>query len=184
MNNPWSHDERSRDERALGDLLRQEARAVQAEFSEPLHQNICQAVRQLKADEISLEHSSRGRARPRLAGLAVAAVVVLAAVFAWRNGNPAKVPQHAAPPAPVASPMTMAHLPGAPSLPGMMDRAAIEVDRLISDKLVVEQWAYLEHDARLLANALTGGSLRRFVQPAGSEREPNRTEKKGISPIF
>ena len=176
MNNPWSHDERARDERALGDLLRQEVRAAQAEFSEPLHQNICHAVRQVKADEISLEHPSRGRVRPRLAGLAVAAVVVLAAMFGWRSGNPAKVPQ---PPAPVASPMPMAHLPGAPSLPGMMDRAAIEVDRLISDKLVVEQWAYLEHDVRLLANALTGGSLRRFVQPASmrvnriaAERDP------------
>jgi hypothetical protein len=178
MNSPWSHDERARDERVLGDLLRQEARAAQAGFSEPLHRNICQAVRQLKADEISLEHPSRGRVRPRLAGLAVAAVVVLAAVFAWRTGSPAKVPQPPASPAPVASPMPMAHLPGAPSLPGMMDRAAIEVDRLISDKLVVEQWAYLEHDACLLANAVTGGSLRRFVQPASSAREPNRSRTR------
>ena len=168
MSNPWPHDER-----AFGDLLRQEARATEPKFSEPLHQSICQAVRQFKADQISIQPAGSGRVRLWWAPLAVT-VFVLAAIFARRADNPAQAPEHSPPPALHPNPITIAHLHGAPSLPGLVDRAAIEVDRLISDKLVAEQLTYLEHDARVLANAVTGGSLRRFVQPAAHAREPGR----------
>jgi hypothetical protein len=161
MSNP-----RSQDERAFGELLRQEAQAGQPEFSERLHRDICYAVRQSHADHVSNRVPHRRGPLWRWALPAAAAVLMLAVFFGWRNGNLFHFAEHRVPGASDPGSIAVAHLPAAPSLPGLMDRAALEVDRLITEKLVAEQWAYLEHDALVLANAVTGGSLRRFVQPS------------------
>jgi hypothetical protein len=160
LNNPRPHDES-----AFGELLRREAKASHPDFSERLHQDICHAVRQSQADQVSLPLINRGVTQRRWASLAVAAAVVLAIFWGWQSGSFIHVLERG-PIGPEPSPVVAAHMPATPSLPGLMDRAALEVDRLISEKLVTEQWAYLEHDALVLANAVTGGSLRRFVPPA------------------
>jgi hypothetical protein len=161
LNNPRPHDES-----AFGELLRREAKAHQPEFSERLHQDVCHAVRQSQADRVSLAPHHRV-AHWLWAPLAVAALLVLAVCWGWQSGGFFHVTQRG-PVDSEPSPVVAAHLSTAPSLPGLMDQAALEVDRLISEKLVTEQLAYLEHDALVLANAVTGGSLRRFVPPAAA----------------
>jgi len=163
MSDPLSKP-RPHDESAFGELLRGEAKASQPGFSERLHQDICHAVRQSQADRVLLPLTEHPRTHWRWAPLAVAAVLVLAIFWGWRSGGFVHVPQRG--PAGLEPGSIMANdLPAAPSLPRLMDQAALEVDRLIGEKLVTEQWAYLEHDALVLANAVTGGSLRRFVPP-------------------
>ncbi|HEY5313412.1 MAG TPA: hypothetical protein VIK18_12875 [Pirellulales bacterium] len=52
-----------------------------------------------------------------------------------------------------------------------MDRAATQAGEFVNQKLVAKQLAYLEHDARVLASAMTGGSLDSILslQPAARD---------------
>jgi hypothetical protein len=160
----------SRAEQSFGDLLRQEARASQPGFSGPLHSDICHAVRQLKADQLVIQHAGVARMRRLWSSLAVAAVVVLVTIVAWRTDRPAEIPERRQ--AHAADPAAIAQLPGTPSLSEWVDRVALNVDRRIADTFVTEQLAYLEHDTRVLASAVTGGSLLRFVEPDGGHVQP------------
>jgi len=109
------------------------------------------------------------------AALASAAVILLAITLARRGEKSTDVTTSA--PSKVAGNTTreiVVATPVAGSLPVIVDRASLQVDRMLRDKLVLEQWAYLEHDARVLAYAVTGNSLRAFLHPAALLHEPER----------
>ena len=148
MTKKWSDDEAS-----FGELLRQEARAAMQPFSESLHERICRAARQFRADEASAALAIGGsKTRLGWASLAFAAVCLMVAAIAWQAQRAPHAPQiRAVAPAEnelVSTPVR--------SLPGLADLAAVEAGRLIDRQLLATQLAYLEHDAGLLARMLTG----------------------------
>src|SRR6185437_8872847 len=101
-------------------------------FSERLHRNICQAVRRVQADAVSLPAVRGPWGVWPWATLAVAAVLLMALVFAWANP---KLSVDGQPNSQATDPafIAVAQSPGPPLLPGLMGRAALEVDRLIAE---------------------------------------------------
>jgi hypothetical protein len=140
------------EERALAERLKGEAQASRPAFSEDLHARICGAVRAGQAGPDRPRDALAGRARWAYVALA-AACLVGAAALAWRLTTPAVSPANA--------PDT-AKLPAGPSSPptdletltGIPDRTAEHVGALVESTLANQQWAYLDHDARLAADML------------------------------
>jgi ferric-dicitrate binding protein FerR (iron transport regulator) len=162
-------------DREFAQRLREEAHAYESKFSEAVHRRICDAVLEQRVPGIKLAHADNRPGSRVWAALASAAVILLAITLAWRFDKPVDDANHS--PSIAAGNLPREILivaPDASSLPVMVDRAALRVDRMLDDELLLEQWAYLEHDARVLAYAVTGDSLRAFLQPADSIGETER----------
>ncbi len=69
---------------------------------------------------------------------------------------------------------------------GLADRAAAEIDALVDSTMVQQQWAYLDHDARLAAEVLLDQlpfDVMSVVEPgpAGSPGPSDFTSPPGLS---
>ena len=142
------------EEKTLADWLRREAEATRPEFSETLHGRIRRTLEDRKAPARQRGRTSwPGR---RWAYAAVAATLMIGvSLLAWRLSTPtgpgpgpaqqtATVGDPAQPPA-VLSPLV--------DVAGMTDRTTQQVGTLAS-VLTTQQWAYLDHDARVAMDLL------------------------------
>lgn len=141
--------------RALAEALKREAEAMRPEFSEGLHERICVALRQSQARAAPLLVASwRGR---RWISAAVAAVCVIGvSLAAWQLIGPS-----APVPVPVVPVVEEAKLPEASDPLEGWSEATVEPRRtvqlvglMVDSNLTVNQWASLNHDARLATRML------------------------------
>ena len=130
------------DQKHLANRLREEAQATRPEFSQELHQRICQAVQQDKT--LPVRHPRAAPWRQRFLPLAVAAALLLGVSFtAWWFSRPAEQgpgPTEIA--ESVADPFDLA---------GETGRAAEQFGLLVDSALNQQQWGYLDHDVQLAA---------------------------------
>lgn len=146
----------------MRDELRREAQTARPEFSETLHEKIWRAVQQCKApSEVTAFNVARAP-RPLRWGLAVAtAASLLLAVFAWqaaenqaqlssavpRNTNEEKT-------RPSTNVDEDSDLQRVAELTG---GATETVDTWLDAALAEQRWAYLDHDAKAILEAVTSG---------------------------
>lgn len=152
------HDDNSPTEsggkRFLSERLKREAASSRPAFSESLHERICRAIRDQHAPPAPLP---AGRSTSRRAGWAmVAAAVAVAAsvvLVVWRpRQTPEPQPGRVQPTASVPeAPNPLAELD---NLPVLGDPTPEEFGLLVDATLTRQQWAYLDHDARVGAELL------------------------------
>ena len=169
----------SGDERALAERLKQEALASRPEFRETLHARIRRAVGQCKASgAVTYRRPAASWLSPRWVPAAAAAVCILGAlVILWQPdqrgressnmGTDGSSKQQAAgsrqqaagskstihnPQSTILSDANPAKELGA--LTNLADIAVEEIDFLLGSTVATQQWAYLDHDARLVAQTL------------------------------
>ena len=155
MTEPISPEE----EMALADRLKQEAWASQPEFSEALHERICQAIEDTAT--LAPRHAATSLRRPRMAYAAAAAVCVVGVpLLAWRLSvalAPQALPPELAP--------AVVHAPEAPdellaqNIPPS-HLLAIDAGRSMQD------WADLQHDARMATQMLIDQLPLEMTSPA------------------
>jgi hypothetical protein len=145
---------------ALAERLRAEARDSRPAFSQRLHARICDAVRQCGV----LHASGRRRGFRRslgLAGVAAAAASLLAAaVLLGPSRRPVRPVVLAKAPGPAIRSSASPALSTEPAesesgfelVTDLTDRATEHLDSLVD---AADQWAYLDHDARLALESLS-----------------------------
>ena len=172
VNQPWFQDER-----AFGEPLRRECGRTQ--------------VLATAARSDLPRRPSRGPTAPRpsirathpvllWSPVALAAAVVLAAIVVWRSdllNGPRRASCDAARAGCAAS--SSGRYPGGRgydqcALVAGLNGRAMCADQFLQE-LVAEQLAYLEHDVRVLASAMTGGSLDSILSLQPAARQPNRS---------
>jgi len=158
------------DERRLAECLRREAEEERPAFSETLHRRIVEA---LPSREAMPRPGGARRPAPRLwlaaalvAGVAVAAVLVVSQVLDHRAAGPptpdetAVVPKERTPHERVPHEREPSPEPDAGEqnaldpLGAVASGTPVNVDRLVDATLGKSKWAYLDHDARLAANLM------------------------------
>lgn len=152
MTEPISPD----DEKALADCLKREAEASRPAFSEGLHARIRQEVAHGE-----LHSWRRPAARPlgrRWISAAVAATcVVSASLVAWQlvawHLSTRSVPEPGPPEVTALVSEPADPLAGLSAIADVTDRAE-HVGMLVYSSLTTQQWAYLDHDARIATRML------------------------------
>jgi hypothetical protein len=142
------------EEKALADGLKREAAASRPRFSEPLHARICRAVSVRRAE--AGVQSLRRRVQWRLASAAAAAsALVCAALVAWAIYSyylpgPATQPPELA----GVERENLDPLGELGAIATITNNTASDVGRLVEANLTANQWAYLDHDARVAVDLL------------------------------
>ncbi len=129
-------------ENVLSDRLKNEAEASRPEFSESLHARICEAVR---SGEVSPRRraATRSRRPPAYACVAAACLAVVS-VVAWQLAGPRT-------PEPGGTALTVQ----TPEQLGELYALREPADHLAAaDPLPSQDWAYLDHDARVVTRLL------------------------------
>ena len=153
-------------ERVLGEQLRQEADAERPQFSTDLHQQLCRAVQHV-APCTTMESSifRRHAAKPRVnfsrgslsnrsrivwGGLAIVGVLFLVGWNVSKDVWWSSMTVHE----PIAAGRTGEPTTSLATLAMLPDRATVRVEQWVVTAMTASQWAYLEHDARLVADWL------------------------------
>ena len=142
------------EEKNLADHLRREAETTRPEFSETLHGRILRTLEDRKSP--ARQHGQASWPRRRWAYAAVAATLLIgASLLAWRlstttGPGPGPAEEIATGDDPAGPP---AVLPAMVDVAGMADGTTQQVGTLAS-VLTTEQWAYLDHDARVAMDLL------------------------------
>jgi len=142
-------------ERALAARLKHEAEAMRPEFSESLHARICEAIRQGEARTPPVPVPA-WRQRRWISAVAAAACV-LGVSLAARQWIGPSAPQ----PRPVGPVVEETDLPEVPDPLQELSEVTVEPRRkvelvglMVDSNLTVDQWASLNHDARLATRML------------------------------
>lgn len=141
------------DKELLTARLRGEAQASRPAFSEDFHERICRAIEQRKAT--AERPSARLRLRWRLLSVAVAVTLLVAVSLVARHLNrpPDAIPTPSE--TAVIDPSKNVDVPEDVEFVMEMPEATAEsIGMLVDETLSAGQWAYLDHDARLLGQML------------------------------
>ena len=142
-------------EKSLAERLKREAAASRPAFSEALHDRICRAIRDKNAPPAPLPSGRSTARRASLAmvaaALAAAATVVLLVWRPWESTEPQPGPVQPTAAAPETAPNPLADLE---NLPVLGQPTPGQLGLLVDATLANQQWAYLDHDARLGAELL------------------------------
>jgi len=139
------------DEKALADRLRQEAQETRPAFSESLHSRICRAVEHCEIHK--RPRSAIELFRNRWVYMAVAATLLVGALFVARRlslpgGSTPEKNNVAVEEKTEADPDTDAETPTDVPLD------AVDIGMLVDSTFSRPRWAYLDHDAQLVARML------------------------------
>jgi hypothetical protein len=155
----------NKEEKKLADRLKAEARADRPEFSEALHARICQAV------QCTETPAQRPGGFPRLArrwlGATIAALLLIGfSIVLWRAGRPSHIaegPEDRSPVrvvvpenAVVDNPVPDSIVTDAEPLAVPSVQTAGRLGLLVDSSISAGQWAYLDHDARVVMDMLIG----------------------------
>jgi hypothetical protein len=132
-------------EQVLAERLRRDAIESRPEFSESLHRRIADAVRQQHATEVVVGTRVNRRRRGLAAAVAaaVAAACLLCAVVGWRLIEDARQQETA-----------RASVEQVRLIAEWTDQATTRFDGLVASVSLKPEAAKLQHDARLVANAI------------------------------
>ena len=139
------------DEKILADRLKREAQASRPQFSELLHARICRAIGQSKLQTARRPAAVQWPWRWAYAAIA-ATLLVGVSLVAWRLST-APGPSPRPPVEDLARDDSARPLRELPRL-DEVDRTVTQVGSLVDSTLTTQQWAYLDHDARLVAELL------------------------------
>lgn len=145
----------TRKDREIRDRLRREAQDGRAEFSDALHQRICQAIQECDVspspaadDLVPRRRMTRGwRVTAAAACLAVAATIAWQA-FRSDPGSPRPVDRRQMVQSPPAGELPVPQLRESPTVPPMSYPAPAGILVAMDRTIASSQWAYLDHDAR------------------------------------
>jgi len=151
-------------EQVLADRLRQEAAADRPEFSESLHQQICQAVRNCDETKPSPDvvPSSRWPIRRTIATAIAASALLAATLIIWQTTTDDTIPHHAENTSPTGL-RDSAHLqPYAiinattemETVVALADMATEQIGILVESAVTQRHWDYLDENASLAYEAL------------------------------
>jgi len=141
--------------RALAEALKREAEAMRPEFSESLHARICSALKQDGVRAAPLPGAS-WRGHPRLWAAAAAVCLLGVSLAVWQLIGPS-----APLPVPAVPAIEEAKLPEVTDPLRELSEATVEPRRTaqlvgltLDSSLTLNQWASLDHDARLATRML------------------------------
>ena len=148
-------------EARLAERLKAEAGATRPEFSQSLHERICEAALKSEARATPLPKAMR-LGRRRIHAIVAAATIVILTVVAWWATHPRqpgpgpdeqeiveKQPEQPEPPPDAVDP-----LDGLNNLVGVPGRKARDLDSLVASTMTEQRWAYLDEDARTATRLL------------------------------